>query len=208
MIGSALYQSNHWDNMVPVTNWMDLKAKEIKLLVLHGGEDISPSIYGQPVGYSHAPEQPSKRDRAEMALINACKEQGIPILGICRGAQLLCAMDGGNLWQDVDAHGGTHPLIYKGEELTTNSAHHQMMIPAEGNQILAVSPNRSPFKYKDGEFDPIEDKNDEPELVYFPRMNAIGVQGHPEWLSHKHPLNVLLKNLVGELLNVEISCGR
>lgn len=208
MIGSAVFHSNHWDNMVPVNNWRDLKSKEIKLLVLHGGADISPSIYGMPMGYTHASERPSARDEIEMELVKACQEEGIPILGICRGAQLLCAMSGGKLWQDVEAHGRPHPIIFRGEEFMTNSCHHQMMIPTEEDRVLAVAPNQSPFKYKDGSFEPVEDRNPEPEIVYFPKLRGLGVQGHPEWLSHKHDLNVITKQLVGELFDVEITCGR
>lgn len=175
-----------------------------KLLILLGGEDISPSIYNQAPVRTYASEVPSPRDRVEVNLAKAAIQEGIPILGICRGAQLLCALGGGSLYQHVAGHGGKDHVVYvNGEEYWTNSAHHQMMIPTDDMEVLGVTPCLSPKKWMDQE-DPVEATEDEPELVYMPKLNALAVQGHPEWLPHTHSYNQLIRNLVGEYFNVEI----
>jgi putative glutamine amidotransferase len=78
-------------------------ARELDGLVLQGGADISPLAYG---------EQPLKpewvgdpvRDRFEIALVQAFTEAGKPVLGICRGAQLINVALGGSLHQDIPNH--------------------------------------------------------------------------------------------------------
>jgi putative glutamine amidotransferase len=78
-------------------------AQALDGLVLQGGADISPLAYG---------EQPQKpewagdemRDRYEIDLVQAFARAGKPVLGICRGAQLINVALGGSLHQDVPAH--------------------------------------------------------------------------------------------------------
>lgn len=69
-------------------------------LVLQGGADVSPTSYGrQPL----RPEWTGDivRDRYEMELLEGFLEQGKPVLGICRGAQLINVAFGGTLLQDI-----------------------------------------------------------------------------------------------------------
>jgi anthranilate/para-aminobenzoate synthase component II len=180
-----------------------LKGK--KLLILLGGEDISPGIYKQDPVRTSAGKEPSRRDQIEINLVKAAIQEEIPMLGICRGAQLLCALGGGSLYQHVNNHvGRDHPVVVKGKEYWTNSCHHQMMIPTEDMQVLGYSPCLSPEKWLD-QCDPVEVEEEEPELVYMPKMKALAVQGHPEWLSwYNHDYVQLIRNLTGELLHVEI----
>ena len=78
-------------------------AKALDGLVLQGGADISPLAYG---------EQPQKpewegdpiRDRYEIELVRAFMAEKKPVLGICRGAQLINVALGGSLHQDIPAH--------------------------------------------------------------------------------------------------------
>lgn len=70
-------------------------------LVLQGGSDVSPKNYGE------APLKPEwagdyVRDQYEIALVKECINQHKPILGICRGAQLLNVAFGGSLYQDIN----------------------------------------------------------------------------------------------------------
>lgn len=204
MYASAWYTDNYFGLCRPAKAPEDLKGTDA--LVLWGGEDISPSMYGQKVGRAYASIHMSPRDRAEWELAKEAVRLGIPIIGICRGAQLLCALDGGTLWQHVNNHTGLqHPIIVKDTIIGyTNSAHHQMMRPKEGNEILAVT-HGALSKYKFAEDNvPIESEEDEPEIVYFPRLKAIGVQGHPEWLKPTDFLPRITKELVKEKLNVDI----
>lgn len=175
-----------------------------RMLVLWGGEDISPAIYGQKAVKAHSGDIPSRRDMCEVTLAHAAVKMGIPILGICRGAQLLCALGGGSLYQHVDNHAGpNHDMIVGHEVIETNSVHHQMMITTEEMEVIGYTPARSPLKWLD-QSDPITNKDAEPEVVYIPKMKALCVQGHPEWLGNRHHLVKLVKLLCGEKFNVEI----
>jgi len=69
-------------------------------LVMQGGADVSPTSYGQQ---ALRPEWAGdiKRDHYEMELLEGFLAQGKPVLGICRGAQLLNVAFGGSLYQDI-----------------------------------------------------------------------------------------------------------
>lgn len=72
----------------------------IDALILTGGGDISPALYGaQPEG--KVSEIDLKRDAFEIALVLGAIERGLPVLGICRGMQVLNVAHGGSLKQDV-----------------------------------------------------------------------------------------------------------
>jgi putative glutamine amidotransferase len=78
-------------------------AQTLDGLVLQGGADISPRAYGEE------PQKPEwagdeTRDRYEIELVRAFAGAGKPVLGICRGAQLINVALGGTLHQDVPAH--------------------------------------------------------------------------------------------------------
>jgi len=157
------------------------------ILLLQGGEDISPAMYGKPKNsYCHASERPSFRDVKEMRLVNRAVKRGMPIVGICRGAQMLCALDGGYLVQHIEGHSGIgNHILYDtrtGELLNTNSCHHQMMVPQKYNTILATDNSRTIRGYSESDKQFTVDSV--PEIVYFPRLNALGIQGHPEWLPN------------------------
>jgi putative glutamine amidotransferase len=69
-------------------------------VLLGGGRDIEPSFYGQEAGEHLAPTEP-RRDAFELELVERTLERGIPILGMCRGIQILNVALGGTLVQDV-----------------------------------------------------------------------------------------------------------
>lgn len=68
-------------------------------LVLTGGEDVDPSLYGEPM--RGARDVSPERDELELLLLEAALARGLPVLAICRGAQLLNVALGGTLWQDL-----------------------------------------------------------------------------------------------------------
>lgn len=75
-------------------------VREIDGLVLQGGADLSPVSYGEePLRREWAGDR--ERDRYEIELFWECVIQGRPVLGICRGAQLINVALGGTLWQDL-----------------------------------------------------------------------------------------------------------
>ncbi|MEU2715307.1 gamma-glutamyl-gamma-aminobutyrate hydrolase family protein [Streptomyces sp. NPDC007205] len=108
-------------------------------LVIAGGPDVDPSRYGAERGPRTGPPAPA-RDAWELALIGAALAAGTPLLGICRGMQLLNVALGGTLVQHLEGHAemvgvfGGHPVkpvpgsLYAGivpEETTVPTYHHQ-----------------------------------------------------------------------------------
>jgi putative glutamine amidotransferase len=69
-------------------------------LVLTGGEDVDPSRYKAPRHPTVDDANPA-RDAVEIALIEAAQARGLPLLGICRGIQILNVALGGTLYQDL-----------------------------------------------------------------------------------------------------------
>jgi putative glutamine amidotransferase len=78
-------------------------ARALDGLVLQGGADVSPSTYGEePLAPDWAGDR--LRDVYEIELVHEFVEAGKPVLGICRGAQLINVAFGGTLHQDIPAH--------------------------------------------------------------------------------------------------------
>ena len=69
-------------------------------LVLTGGHDLDPQWYDAPRSPALGPVDPG-RDEFELALFHAARDRGLPILGICRGLQLVNVAMGGTLYQDL-----------------------------------------------------------------------------------------------------------
>ena len=162
-------------------------------LLLPGGADIHPRTYGAATVHPTV-RIDAARDAVELALCRAALGAGVPVLGICRGIQVLNVAAGGTLWQDIAAErarslrhlepaegrdrrrhlhtvqGGGSALAERllgGEPVAVNSIHHQGVRDlAAGLRIGARSP--------DGLAEWIE-------AVGFPFI--VGVQWHPEELS-------------------------
>ena len=172
-------------------NTIKLQIENIDGLVISGGYDVNPLLYNeeplQKLGFIY-PE----RDEYDVEVIKVALELGKPILGICRGLQILNVFFGGTLYQDLslidecyinhsqtsrpDAIGHTVEIVKEtmlfnilGESVITNSFHHQAI--KELGSGLKVS-----AKAKDGIIEGIEAESG----------FVIGVQWHPEMLAKKH----------------------
>lgn len=169
-------------------------------LVVWGGADISPSLYNKrPSRHTGAGEQPSERDAIEWALMQEAAKKGIPIIGICRGAQMLCALAGGFLVQDVTNHAGENHSIETsdGKVLRVNSIHHQMMYPfGVDHEMLAWSKTKRSAHYI-GEDTPL-DMETEPEAVFFPTVKGLAIQWHPEYMNLNEQAQMYVKHLIRE----------
>lgn len=153
-------------------------------LVVTGGSDVDPSLYGEPPHpTTHVKPE---RDKAEMLLLRAAVARDLPVLGICRGMQLMAVAYGGRLHQhlpDVLGHSGHRPmggpkfgehpvrlaagsLCHKilGDEVVVNSFHHQGV--ADPGRLVAAG-----WCAGDDLVEAVEDPN---------RRFTIGVQWHPE----------------------------
>lgn len=167
----------------------------IDALALHGGADVAPSTYGE-VPRRAEWSGDALRDAYEIALVRASLERDIPVLGICRGHQVLNVALGGTLHQDIvdeidgalehtdrdlyaqNYHrvelleGGVLADLYGATEGVINSVHHQSVKDlGEGLVITAESP-------EDGVIEGIWLERDSEDAPW-----AMGVQWHPEFQS-------------------------
>ncbi len=102
-------------------------------LLLSGGEDVSPHFFGQ------TPQQglgivDETRDLFELALYKAAKRKGIPVLGICRGIQLVNVAEGGTLHQHLPAVPDT---VQHGQRNIDGTLFHEVRL--EPGSLLAKS---------------------------------------------------------------------
>ena len=153
-------------------------------IMFTGGSDVNPDLYDEP---PHATTKVKpERDAAELLLMRAALAQDLPLLGICRGMQLMCVAYGGRLHQhlpDVLGHNdhrpvsgpkfGEHPVVLTagtlaakilGDAVTVNSFHHQGC----ADPGLLVPTGWCP---DDNLIEVVEDPS---------KSFALGVQWHPE----------------------------
>lgn len=163
-------------------------------LLLSGGVDLDPVHWGEEPYRQMGRIDPS-RDQSELLLARRALSTGLPVLGICRGLQVLAVAAGGTLWQDLHSQGAsslkhdqnaprwypTHGVrltqesrlaSWLGTEIRVNSFHHQAVRDApRGFKAVASAP--------DGVIEALEHQT---------HPFAIGVQWHPEamWNQEKN----------------------
>ena len=178
----------------------------VDALILSGGHDVYPYNYGKEPSQKIGEVFP-ERDEYDFALLEIAKEKKIPILGICRGHQIINVYEGGTLLQDLSEakttllkHSqGSNPAqktqkiklekssklydIFAKDELFINSFHHQVIDEvASGYKVTA--------RTSDGVVEAIECEN-------YPFL--VGVQWHPEMMAKTcDDMLKLFKRLVAE----------
>lgn len=80
----------------------------VDAVVLPGGADIDPALYGEEPHEEYGPTDYAGQDAFELGVIDACVAQGVPLLAICRGMQLLNVGRGGTLVQHLGPGGVQH----------------------------------------------------------------------------------------------------
>ena len=99
-------------------------------LLLSGGGDLNPLFTGEePVPQLHAVNY--KRDLAELLLIRLAYDRQIPMLGICRGIQMLAVALDGSVWQDIGSQQPGQPLLKHDQQLDRRYASHTVDIAAD-----------------------------------------------------------------------------
>lgn len=160
---------------------IESNPKNISLVVFTGGADIDPKFYGHPKNEKSSCL--SGRDKIDEFVYNMAIKHHIPMVGICRGGQLLTAKAGGFLYQHTTGHSsGNHPITTNmGKEFRVTSCHHQMFGWPIPGQILAWSSTRLSNVYELSSI--VNEKPEkEVEVAYYPSINALAVQYHPEWM--------------------------
>lgn len=168
-------------------------AADLDGLVLQGGSDVCPRTYGEePLDPDW--EGDEVRDRYEIELLGAFVDAGKPVLGICRGHQIINVARGGTLYQDISTQVDTERVhrdwepydanahridlvpgsglakLYPGvEHATVNSVHHQSI--KDLGDDLSIEATSS----DDGVIEAV--RLDDPDAY------VVGVQWHPEWMS-------------------------
>ena len=165
---------------VPVLSTDVRDAENCDALLLPGGGDISPCCYGQKNVASVAMDP--ERDRYEMDLLRRFTEHRKPVLGICRGLQLINVFFGGSLHQDIPGHRSVEGIDRRhaaytersffsevcGEKCIVNSSHHQSIDRlGEGLKIVQRAP--------DGTV----------EAIFHEELPVWAVQWHPERLNNE-----------------------
>ncbi|MGL5411125.1 gamma-glutamyl-gamma-aminobutyrate hydrolase family protein [Cetobacterium sp.] len=177
--------------IIPTTGDIDIIKEQLKLLdglILSGGPDINPIYYGEDFKEKMGVISP-ERDDNEIKILNEFLKTEKPILGICRGHQLLNIYFGGTLYQDLsyfesetlkhrqdlypelEVHNvfiEKNSILEKilGEQIRTNSFHHQAIKNlGKGFKVIAKS--------SDGVIEAIEKTN---------HNFCLGIQWHPEMM--------------------------
>lgn len=101
-----------------------------------GGDDMDPARYGEQKMFDNV-EIDADRDQFELGLYQHVKATGKPILGICRGIQLLNVAEGGTLYQHIDGHRQEKPGTET--EQRVNVAQGSMLHDLTGEQSLLVN---------------------------------------------------------------------
>lgn len=167
-------------------------------LLLSGGADVNPEIYGDDTVHARTYGVNALRDELELALVRRAVENDVPVLCICRGIQILNVALGGTLIQDIpdqyatDLEHSQHKAgiaasepghtvnvtpgsllaqTYDSESIEVNSFHHQALRDIAPSLVVnAVAPDEIV------------------ESVSRPDSNWIlGVQWHPEMMFRAHP---------------------
>lgn len=188
VVGPSTGYSGFIENKVLVD-----KMEEAQVVLFTGGEDINPRLYNKVP--HHSVYYTDRRDKMEVAAFEKIRPEQVAV-GICRGAQLFCALYGGILVQDCDRHWGhgKHTITNGTQEFTVTSIHHQMQypydLPNEDYEVLFWSEGRSSYYEGDG-VDPKKIKEfGEPEVTVFHREGmplCFGIQGHPEMMDRNDP---------------------
>lgn len=153
------------------------------LVVFTGGPDVDPAYYGEEQHHQYYGDV--QRDYADVAAYMTCLEEGIPMVGVCRGAQFGAVMNGARLWQHVDGHHGDHKMYDVKQNIMldrVSSVHHQMVRPCKGMEVLGVS--RESTKRWSNNTECHEGQTTDIEAFFFRDTCFFGVQGHPEYRGY------------------------
>lgn len=178
----------------------------VRGIIIGGGDNIEPTHYGA-VGDGMA-EYDIERDRFEIEVLRRALDTDIPILGICRGAQLINVVLGGTLYQDLrplrrrtpnvnsafpvkDAHlvaGSFLETCMGTRTARVNSLHHQAVERLAGPLVASA---RDSDGFIQGVESPVH-------------RFLVGVQWHPEYLPYKRAQRALFRSFAGAVRGSDV----
>ena len=182
VVGGSLGYCN-WMRPTELVDHME----DADLVVFTGGSDVFSRLYGEPP-HPRASSAP-RRDFQEKKEFERARDLGLRLWGTCRGSQFLAVMAGGRLVQDQDNPSFMHPIeTFDGKEIVVSSTHHQAAYPwnlKEGTDFHLLGwtvglCGRHEDGYGKEIVTGIVPGNKEVEMVWYPRIRALGCQSHPE----------------------------
>lgn len=187
---------------VPLRTPQTIERTDIQGLVLGGGTDVYPGHYraGPKARYRYDHD----RDEMEMAWLAKATAEGLPILGICRGAQMMNVVNNGTLHMDVaQAYSGTdyprstiHKMFYrKPIDVEPRSLLHRLLRARR----TAVNSMHSQSIATLGTGLRVTAREDNDVVQAVERHGArfyLGVQFHPEFLIYRRGMRAIFRDLV------------
>jgi putative glutamine amidotransferase len=173
--------------LLPPVPGIESAVSRLDGLIISGGPDIEPGRYGQQAG-PHTTIVRPERDEAEIALFRAARAAGAPVLGICRGMQLMNVALGGTLVQhlpDAVGHEGHSPTPgtmaeHKVTVGQSGSRSRLAGILGEGARVVPAHHHQGIERLGDGLVATAWAEDGTVEAVELDGVFAIGVQWHPE----------------------------
>jgi putative glutamine amidotransferase len=181
------------------------------VVVFPGGSDINPVLYNEPRGaltYFHTATDMRQMQELKRAMLLAK-----PIVGICRGAQLICAVAGGKLVQD-QCQPSRHDILTPFDtKVSVCSIHHQAQYPwklkmEEDWRLYGWSEGVAKHHvdaYGNEMVNGVEPANGkEVEIAYYPKLKALAIQSHPELAAPGSEEAKYCRFLVAKLMKGEL----
>lgn len=168
-----------------------------KPTLLWGGVDVDSALYNEPRNkYAQRPNK--QQDIRDQILFNDAVLNDKPIIGVCRGAQMLCILNGGSLYQHSEPERQNHSLLTLDGILfdSATAGHHQVMNPRGVYTVYAWNPGHVEVWHDDERHTSIKNTA---EVVYWPQTKSLGIQPHPEWAAPNDPFVIWLNGLIKKL---------
>ncbi|HZQ49048.1 MAG TPA: gamma-glutamyl-gamma-aminobutyrate hydrolase family protein [Candidatus Dormibacteraeota bacterium] len=159
------------------------RLPDVDGLLLPGGWDVDPSLYGEPKDEKVGPID-RELDEAELRMFEQARERELPVLGICRGQQVINVALGGTLVQhlddhDIRGHGRSHLAhsvkVHPDSELAQAAGEHQISVNSFHHQAVKDLA-RGLRETAHGEDGTVEGVESDDGLI-------VAVQCHPEELT-------------------------
>ena len=193
---ASLLPRNYADNvaaaggvpvLLPPVSGIEGAVSRLDGLIISGGPDIEPGRYGQQAG-PHTTIVRPERDEAEIALFRAALAAGAPVLGICRGTQLMNVALGGTLIQHLpdvvgnDRHSPTPGTMAEHKVTVGPSGSRSRLagIIGEGTHVVPTHHHQGIDRLGDGLVATAWAEDGTVEAAELGGEFAIGVQWHPE----------------------------